>query len=82
MVYANRANVAVILATWAAYAINFHVMRDAPNMANARTAHAFARKDGTDVTVHCVSIEHIIHLKWVEEATQTHSTKHTHRAET
>lgn len=66
MVSASRANVAVIRAMWAAYAINCRATPDAPSMASARMAHAFARKDGTDVTVHCVSIVVSQTINWLD----------------
>lgn len=56
MVSASRENVDVIQASLEIYVINCHAIPVVPSMANAKTERAFARKDGTDAIVLCVSI--------------------------
>lgn len=56
MEFANRASVAVILATLEVYAMLYHAMHDVRNTANARMVHASAHKDGMAATALCVSI--------------------------
>lgn len=56
MEFVNPVNAAVILAMLEIYAINCLVIHVVLNMANAKTEHASARKDGMAATAHCVSI--------------------------